>query len=234
MLDLKILFICRKKDKYSNLCKNFLRKKFKNIKIIESDRSKKKKIPLSFKWNGDLILSFRSHIILKNKIINKAKIACINFHPSSPKYRGFGGVNYAIYNNDKYFGCTAHLIEDEKIDSGKILNVRKFRLLGNESLKIILEKTHKNLFLQFKSIVTSIINKKDTSYLIKKSNKERWSKTYNNKKKLDNFYQIMENEKNIKNKIRATYLNDEYLPYYIINNKKKMITKKDIKKILKK
>ena len=107
-------------------------------------------------------------------------------------------------------------------------------MLGNESLKIILEKTHKNLFLQFKSIVTSIINKKDISYLIKKSNKERWSKTYNNKKKLDNFYQIMENEKNIKNKIRATYLNDEYLPYYIINNKKKMITKKDIKKILKK
>lgn len=146
MLDLKILFICRKNDKYSNLCKNFLKKKFLNIKIIESDRSKKKKIPLSFKWKGDLILSFRSHIILKKNIIKKARLACINFHPSTPKYRGFGGINYAIYNKDKYFGCTAHLITNSKIDSGKIINVRKFKIFRNESLGEILKKTHKNLF----------------------------------------------------------------------------------------
>ena len=62
MLDLKILFICRKNDKYSNLCKNFLKKKFLNIKIIESDRSKKKKY--HYHLSGKEILFYHLEVIL--------------------------------------------------------------------------------------------------------------------------------------------------------------------------
>ena len=227
MKNLKVLFLCKKNDKHSTLCKNFLKKKFQLVKTIESDRSNKKKLS-SLKWNGDLVLSFRSHIILKKNIIKNTKIACVNFHPSTPKYRGFGGVNYAIYNKDQYFGCTAHLITNEKIDSGKILNVRRFKISKRQSLKDILYKTHKTLYLQFKFLVPYLINKKNIKILKKKSKKEKWSKVYNNKQKLDNFYIIKPYEKNIK--IRSTYLNNKYSPYYLINNKKKLLKKHDIQK----
>jgi len=230
MINLNVLFLCRKNDKYSTLCKNYLIKKFNKVKIIQTNQSNKILLP---KWKGDLILLFRSKIILKKDIIKKARIGCVNFHPSTPKYRGVGCINYAIYNNDKHFGCTAHLIENNKIDSGKILNVRKFRLLKNISLSNLLKKTHKNLYLQFKHVVPNVINKKSINKLIKKTKKETWSKIYSNKQKLDNFHEINFNEKNLKNKIRATYLNNKYSPYYFINNKKKKLTQDKIKELIK-
>ena len=55
-----------------------------------------------------------------------AKIAAINLHPGSPKYRGIGCLNYALYNKEKKFGFTIHLIS-KKIDCGKILNVKIIR-----------------------------------------------------------------------------------------------------------
>jgi len=231
MIKLSILFFCKKNDRFSNLCKNFLKKKFDKVKIIESDRSKKKKL-ISLKWTGDLILSFRSHIILKKNIIDKAKIACVNFHPSTPKYRGLGGINYAIYKNDEYFGCTAHLITSNKIDCGKIINVKKFRLSKQKNLKDLLNKTNLNLYNQFRQIVPNLINQKKISALSKAMINEKWSKIYHNKRKLDDFYIIHKNEKNLRNKIRATYLNNKYSPYYFFNNKKKKLTKKDIRKLL--
>ena len=224
MKNLSILFLCRKNDKYSDLCKNFLLKNFKKVKIIASKRFPQKKLSL-LKWKGDLILLFRSYIILKKNFLTKAKIACVNFHPSPPKYRGLGGINYAIYNEDKYFGCTAHLVTSAKIDSGKILDVKKFKLSNKSDLNKSLIKAHKNLYLQFKSIVPKLTSKQSISLLVKKSKKYKWSKVYNNKKKLDNFYIIQKDEKNLKNKIRATYLNNKYSPYYVINNKIKKIKK---------
>ena len=160
----------------------------------------------------------KSHFILKKNFLIKAKIACVNFHPSPPKYRGLGGINYAIYNEDKYFGCTTHLVTSTKIDSGKILDVKKFKLSNRSNLRKLLSKTHKNLYLQFRSIVPKLSSKQSISLLVKKSKKYKWSKVYNNKKKLDNFYRIQKDEKNLKNKIRATYLNNKYSPYYVINN----------------
>ena len=112
-----------------------------------------------------------------------------------------------------------------KIDSGKILDVKKFKLSNKSDLNKSLIKAHKNLYLQFKSIVPKLTSKQSISLLVKKSKKYKWSKVYNNKKKLDNFYIIQKDEKNLKNKIRATYLNNKYSPYYVINNKIKKIKK---------
>lgn len=223
MYKLSVLFLCRKNDKYSNLCINYLTKKFYKVKIIATNKLKKDLSLLN--WKGDLILLFRSKIILKESVIKKAKIGCINFHPSTPKYRGVGGINYALYNDDKYFGCTSHLITNNKIDFGTILNVRRFKISKKITLSKLLQKTHKNLYLQFKYIVPNLINKEKINKLITKSKKEKWSKKYNNKKKLDNFYEIKIKENNFKKKIRATYLNDKYAPYYYFNKKKIKMTK---------
>ena len=65
-----------------------------------------------------------------------------------------GGVNYAIFNGDKYFGSTIHFI-DEKIDNGKILKVSRFRILKNDNVETLLKKTHKTLYKEAKKFIGS-------------------------------------------------------------------------------
>ena len=127
---MKILFFGRYLDPYSLQLLKFL-KKNAYTKVIWSDGKKNK---INFKITGifDYIICFRSNYILNNKIINKAKIAPINFHPGTPKYRGIGCTNVALLDNVKEYGSTAHLI-NRKIDSGKIINSGRHDELINKS-----------------------------------------------------------------------------------------------------
>ena len=65
-----------------------------------------------------IIYSIIIIIIIKKNLINNCKIAAINFHPGPPEYRGIGCLNFALYNNEKFYGCTSHIM-NEKIDDGK-------------------------------------------------------------------------------------------------------------------
>ena len=60
--------------------------------------------------NFDYIFSFRSYYVLKKELLNRCKVGAINFHPAQPEYRGAGGINYALYKNSKFYGCTAHIM----------------------------------------------------------------------------------------------------------------------------
>ena len=222
----KILFLGRKNDKYSKQVYNFIKRNVRDTKAIWSKYPKEKKKHRFFYKKYDYIISFRSYYILNKKILNNAKKAAINFHPSIPKYRGFGCLNYAIYNNEKFYGCTAHLMS-EKIDNGQILDVIKFKILPKQTLSDILEKTYKKQVFQVKKIVRSIIiNNRSTEKLINKSKKERWGKKIGNKIKLDKFYQIelKQSEAKILKKLRATLLKKgNFSPYILYDNKKYFI-----------
>ena len=123
----KILLICRQGDDWSKKIIKLLKKNFLNVTILYSKTYKQKIDKKVMNCTGDYILSFRSLLILPEKIINNAIIAAINFHPGPPKYRGVGCLNYAVYNNEKYYGVTAHLMT-KKIDYGNILKVQKFKI----------------------------------------------------------------------------------------------------------
>ncbi len=123
----KILFICRKNDFWSLKIQHILKKKFSNVTIFYSKSYNEKLDSKIKKWRGDYILSFRSLLILPNSIIKNAKIAAINFHPGPPEYRGVGCLNYAIFNNENYYGVTAHII-NQKIDFGQILKVFRYKI----------------------------------------------------------------------------------------------------------
>ena len=79
----------------------------------------------------------------------------INFHPATPEYRGVGGVNYAIFYKKRLFGSTCHLI-NSKIDSGKILNVKKFKLNKKNNLEKNLKKIYKLQYFQAKWLIKKI------------------------------------------------------------------------------
>ena len=134
---MNILYFGRKNDFYSISLYNYLKKFNFRCKVIWSDG--KNNIFKRNIENYDYIICFRSHYILKKKHINKARVACINFHPGTPKYRGIGCANLAIINKEKKYGTTAHLV-DEKIDHGNILDIKYFKLKPIINLEELLKQ----------------------------------------------------------------------------------------------
>ena len=80
-------------------------------------------------------------------------------------------LNLALLNKTKFYGSTIHVIDD-KLDSGEIVNVKKFKIsYKNISLEKLISKTHKNLLNQGRKFILDLINKN-----IESKTKFRWSK----------------------------------------------------------
>ncbi len=217
----KILFCGKKNDIYSKKIIQFLRKKKVHLKIILSDFEKKIKtnqINSIYSNKYDFILCFRSKIIINIKKINKECIP-INFHPGPPKYRGIGCVNFALLNNEKKYGATAHIISN-KIDYGQILDVKNFSISDKLSLESVLDKTYKIQFTQIKQLINKLLdNKFDLKNTIKKNKNIKWSKKLFLRRDLLKLYNLSNNINKYKSKnlIRAT-LTKKYKPYFKIQN----------------
>ncbi len=217
-----VLFFGRKDCIYSNKLKSFLKQKSKNFYYIQSSFSGEKiRISKFKKIKLDYIFSFRSFYILKKEFLKKCKKAAINFHPGTPDYRGIGCINFALLNNEKYYGCTAHII-NQKIDNGKILSVKRFKIRNNDNVQSCLEKTYKLMFKQAKDII-KILNKNEHNLmkLIEKNKKIKWSKILKTKKDLEKIYLINKNisKKNLLRRIKSTKTKF-FKPYVSLHGKK--------------
>jgi len=223
-----ILYFGRKNCSYSKKLKSFLKSRTKKLYYIENNkRNVKISLKKYLKKNYSYIICFRSFYILKRNLINKAKIAAINFHPGTPNYRGIGCVNYALYENAKYYGSTCHLIT-EKIDKGQILNVQKFRLKKDDTVHSTLEKTYKVMFPQAKFILNYLFrDKNNLEKLIKKNKKIKWSNKIKKLKDLNKLYEVKINcsKKELEKKIRST--NTELFKTNIILHGKKFVYSDD-------
>ncbi len=158
MIDLKILLLI-KPTSWGKLAKEFIEKKFPNNLVLTADWGDPKP-KILFKWEGDYIISFLSPWILPQEILNKAKIAAINFHPAPPEYPGIGCYNFAIYNDDNEYGATCHHML-RKVDSGQIITVKRFPIESHETVLSLKEKTMNILMLLFYEIMDIIIKGKD-------------------------------------------------------------------------
>ena len=201
-----VLYMGRRGCSYSQKIRKFLEKNSKKFYYFESSKSYEKIQSKFLKINYDFIFCFRSFFILKKNILKKVNKAAINFHGGPPEHRGVGCVNYAIYKNSAFYGCTAHLI-NEKVDDGEIIDVKKFRIYKQNSISEILTKTYQIMSIQAISIIKNI--KKNPHFLknqIFKNKDIKWSNKIKKRKDLNKFYEI---NKNIKKndfliKIRAT------------------------------
>ena len=215
-----VLYFGRQNCKYSKILEKYLKnnsRKFVSVKSkYKGEIIKKNSILKNY---FDYVFCFRSYFILKENILNNCRYA-INFHPSLPKYRGVGGVNYAIFNGDKYFGSTIHFI-NEKIDNGKILKVSKFRILKNDNVETLLKKTHKTLYREAKKFIGKLIV---NSNILKNKNIKvnmQWGKKYHNVRSLNKFYEINPNvsKKNFERKLKSTIYKN-YKPYVTLHGKR--------------
>jgi len=105
----------------------------------------------------DLLISFYSPWIIPKNILNRVKLYAINFHPGPPEYRGIGCANYAIYNDEKSYGVTAHIM-NTKVDSGDIINVKRFSIHENDNLLTITQKCYTYILIQYYEIISKIFN----------------------------------------------------------------------------
>jgi hypothetical protein len=123
-------------------------------------------------------------------------------------------------NNEKIYGSTAHLIDSDKIDNGKIVDVVLWKIKKNSSIDKILIKTYEKQFYQFKRVV-KYMKKNNLEFLIKKNKNYKWSKKLYTKNDLNDLYLIDANiKKNYLKKILKSTITEKFKPYVLIHGQK--------------
>ena len=78
--------------------------------------------------------------ILSSSFVKNFNGKILNIHPSLlPKYKGLNTHQRAIDNNEKFSGCTVHIV-NSKLDSGKIILQKKVKISKNETSKTLAKK----------------------------------------------------------------------------------------------
>jgi methionyl-tRNA formyltransferase len=184
-----VLFLGRYNCEVSNSAMRYLQKHCNKLDVIWSKDMSESLPEFVNNWEGDYIVSFMSFFILPKSLLNKAKKDAINFHPGPPKYRGRGAASFAIYNDDRIFGVTAHLI-DELIDNGKIFAVLEFSIEEGDTVETIVYKSRKALYELFILVFDNILL--DGNYIQRSINscKHEWSGKLRSIKEIDSLRKI--------------------------------------------
>ena len=137
-----------------------------SIELIISDNSKAKGLKFGriFKIPKK-VFNYKNKILTEKKIISKIenkkiKLICLagfmkilskdfvksfkgkilNIHPSLlPKYKGLNTHKRVLLNNEKYSGCTVHIV-NSRLDSGKIILQKKVKVSKNDTPKTLAKK----------------------------------------------------------------------------------------------
>ena len=134
---------------------SFTEKKVEKLDIFSGDRLEVFPCEMS-SHNYDIIFSYISPWIVPEKVLAQTKKWNINFHPGPPNYPGIGCFNFALYNKEKTFGCTAHLMEP-KVDSGSIIGVDSFEVYPDDDVKALADRTYKNILNLYKDTLSYIL-----------------------------------------------------------------------------
>tara|TARA_B100000989_G_scaffold292366_1_gene268157 strand:- start:1518 stop:2099 length:582 start_codon:yes stop_codon:yes gene_type:complete len=100
-----------------------------------------KKIIFEIKKNNIGLICLAGFMkILSKNFIKEFKGKILNIHPSLlPKYKGLNTHQRVIANNERYSGCTVHLVKS-KLDSGKIILQKKIKVNKKENVKSLSKK----------------------------------------------------------------------------------------------
>ena len=101
---------------------------------------------MKFKLNPDLfiVVAFK---IIPQKFLNIPKFGAVNLHASLlPNYRGASPIQYALLNGDKKTGVTTFFMDD-KIDNGKIIMQKEFKINDNDNYESLIRKVESIIVL---------------------------------------------------------------------------------------
>ena len=180
-----------KKITEKNNIKFFRKKNINDANLI--NLIKKKKI--------ELLVSMSFDQIFKKDIINVVDKKIINCHAGKlPFYRGRNILNWVLINGEKEFGITTHFV-NEKIDCGKIISQKVFKINKTDDYKSLLMKSHKEcpkiLYNTIKSLQSNDYTANSQS---KFSNKNSY---FRKRVKGDEILNLTKKSNDIKNFVKA-------------------------------
>ena len=155
MNEKKVLFIGKEGDSYSKTAADYVQLHFKNSVIVYSKRTDPFPGYLD-QWEGDIIISYLAQWIIPDSLLKKAKNVAINFHPGPPDYPGIGCTNFAVYNKEKEFGITCHHML-AKVDSGSIIEVRRFPVFENDTVFSITQRCYNEILHLFYTLISDLL-----------------------------------------------------------------------------
>lgn len=197
--DFRVLLLAKKDNVFAERAAEFIRKNFVSPVIFFGTRHDK--LPTEvLEWEGDLLVSFISSWVLPPSLLNRAKYAAINFHPGSPAYPGIGCTNFAIYNDEKEYGVTAHYMKPV-VDSGDIIAVRHFQIGADDSVYSVTQKCYQLIEELFFELMECILQGNPLPVT-----NETWKRKPYTRKQLDELCHIKPDmpEDEVEKRIRAT------------------------------
>ena len=97
--------------------------------------------------------------ILSKNFIKKFNGKILNIHPSLlPKYKGLNTHERVILNNEKFSGCTVHIV-NEKLDSGKIILQKKVKISKKDNSETLSKKILKQEHLLYPKALRKMLSK---------------------------------------------------------------------------
>ncbi len=159
-------------------------------------------------WQGDYILSYLSRWVVPEEILQRARKAAINFHPASPDYPGIGCNNFALYEGGREYGVTCHHMAS-KVDTGRIIAVRRFPILAEDDVAALLKRTYENLITLFLEIAGQLAEGKELP-----ESSEKWTRRPFTRKEFNELFKITADmsREEIARRVRAISYKD-WQPY---------------------
>src|SRR4051794_25618631 len=135
-------------------------------------------------WEGDYIVSYLSRWLVPERLLNKARIAAINFHPASPAYPGIGCNNFALYEEAKEYGVTCHHMASQ-VDTGPIIAVKQFPVFHTDNVVSLLSRTYDHQLVLFYEVMSFILEGKQLPAV-----NEQWTRKPFSRKDLNDLGRI--------------------------------------------
>ncbi len=135
-------------------------------------------------WQGDYIVSYLSRWVMPADLLARAHKAAINFHPASPDYPGIGCTNFALYEDAKEYGATCHHMAS-KVDTGRIIAVRRFPVYPEDNVDTLLRRTYENQIALFFEIVGLMAEGRDLPV-----SNEKWTRPPFTRKQFNELFVI--------------------------------------------
>ncbi len=193
-----ILFIGKRDDELSRRASTLLHRRIDSAKSFFL--SKGEALPTqNVSEKIDYFISYLSPLVIPASVLRQARKAAINFHPGTPDYPGIGCTNFALYNEEKEYGVTCHYME-KKVDSGKIIAVRRFPILEDDSVFSLTQRCYREIYVLFEEILEFIIQDKPLP-----SANERWTRAPYTRAQLNELGRITEemSEGEVRKRVRA-------------------------------
>tara|TARA_A100000164_G_scaffold357378_1_gene367911 strand:- start:2089 stop:3003 length:915 start_codon:yes stop_codon:yes gene_type:complete len=197
----EISFIC-KRFKTEDQKINTIAKKFR-IKLYRyRNVNSKRSVSIIKKYNCDIFISMSYDQIFTNKILELAPKKFLNCHAGHlPKYRGRNVLNWALINGEKNFYITVHFV-DENIDTGPIIERKKFKINFHDNYEKILKVAQKNCPIIIYRVLKKILYNKKIKVIYQPKNLKK-NNYYRKRVAGDEFIEFNQDSLSIYNFIRG-------------------------------